>query len=143
MPLIPIQLQAELGTENRDAEECVGSCLELRTEQRPGRSLPGSCQFRPLLALLNKRVLRCCRADNLLALTGQVTTLNPHLSQVQCLTYSQPCPGNLHYADTAWEDKEKGNTVTSTEAAALWARSWVRITSAKNKTSLFFSFALS
>lgn len=59
VPLIPIPLQAGLGTENQDPEKCFGSCLELRTEQRPGRSFPGSCQFK---ALLNKRVLRCSRA---------------------------------------------------------------------------------
>lgn len=37
--------------------------------------------------------------------------------------------------------RRKG-TVTSTEAAALWARHWDRITSAKNRTSWFFSFPL-
>lgn len=70
VPLIPIQWGgAELDMENQDPGECVGSCLELSTERRPGRSPPGSCQLGPL-AHLNKRTLRCQRADNLLALTG-------------------------------------------------------------------------
>lgn len=44
------------------SKKCVGRCLEIRTAQRPGMGLCDSCQFRPLLAILNKRVLRCYRA---------------------------------------------------------------------------------